>query len=249
MGRDGQLIFGIHAVLEALEAGRDLDRVLVRRGSRSGLMKKLLATLSTRRVPVQMVPVEKLNRMTRKNHQGVVAWASLISYADIETVLPGIYEAGDDPLLLILDSVSDVRNFGAIARSAACAGVHAIVIPESGAAAINADALKTSAGALHRLPVCRHKDLSRVCRFLKHSGIQLVAATEKAEDNLYDAGLDGPLAIVMGSEERGVSHDLLKEADHWLAIPMKGEIASLNVSVACGIMLFEARRQRALGKG
>jgi len=185
MAKNDNYIFGIHAVLEAVNAGKDLDKVLVRRGAGSDLLKKLLGVLSRMEIPVQQVPVEKLNRITGKNHQGVIAFLSEISYVDITTLLPSIFEKGEDPLILLLDGVSDVRNFGAIARSAECAGVHAIVIPASGNAAINADAIKTSAGALHRIPVCRHRDLLTVMRFLKESGLRLLAATEKASDSMH----------------------------------------------------------------
>lgn len=242
-------IFGIHAVKEALLAGKEMDRVLVRRGPASDLMKGLLRELGRRQVPVQQVPVEKLNRITRKNHQGVIAMLSQISYSSIGDILPLVYEKGEEPLVLVLAGVSDVRNFGAIARSAECAGVHAIVVPSMGSAAINADAIKTSVGALHRIPVCRHMDLVQVLKFLRESGLSVVAATEKASDSLYQSGLDGPLAIVLGSEDRGISNALLKDADHWVRIPMKGKISSLNVSVAAGIILFEAVRQRDSAPG
>ncbi len=245
MTKNDRFIFGIHAVLEALKAGKDLEKVLIRRGTGSDLMKKLIEELSKWDIPTQLVPVEKLNRLTGKNHQGVIAWLSEITYSDITGVLPTVYESGDDPLILLLDEVSDVRNFGAIARSAECAGVHAIVIPFSGSAAINADAIKTSAGALHRIPVCRHRDLGSVAKFLQESGLRLFAATEKATDTMYETDMSGPIGIILGSEERGISVSLLKDADHWVSIPMKGTIASLNVSVAAGVMLFEALRQRS----
>jgi len=238
-------IFGIHAVREAIAAGKNIDKVLIRRGAGSDLFRDLLGDLNQLDIPLQQVPVEKLNRITRKNHQGVVAWLSQVSYSDITTILPGIYESGEDPLILLLDGVSDVRNFGAIARSAECAGVHAIVIPFSGSAAINSDAIKTSAGALHRIPVCRHRDLVSVTKFLKDSGLSLYAATEKAERVLFETDMTGPAGIIMGSEDRGVSYALLKDAETWVSIPMKGSISSLNVSVAAGIMLFEVVRQRS----
>ncbi|MEN8156084.1 MAG: 23S rRNA (guanosine(2251)-2'-O)-methyltransferase RlmB [Bacteroidota bacterium] len=244
MVKQDQFIFGIHAVREALEAGKEIDKVLVRRGAGSDLFKQLTGALRKRDIQVQQVPVEKLDRITRKNHQGVIAWLSQITYSDVTSLLPMVFEAGEDPLILILDGVSDVRNFGAIARTAECAGVHAIVIPASGSAAINADAIKTSAGALHRIPVCRHKDLAGVARFLRESGLRIFAATEKAEEEVYRTDMKGPVAVIMGSEERGVSNALLKDADGWVSIPMKGEISSLNVSVAAGIMLFEVIRQR-----
>ena len=246
MATQDNFVFGIHAVREAISAGKDIDRVLIRRGGGSDLFKELLAELRLFDIPVQQVPVEKLNRITRKNHQGVIAWLSQVSYSDISTVLPTIYESGQDPLILLLDGVSDVRNFGAIARSAECAGVHAIVIPFSGSAAINSDAIKTSAGALHRITVCRERDLVTAARFLRDSGLKLFAATEKAEEVLYEADMRGPVGIIMGSEDRGVSNALLKDSDHWISIPMKGSISSLNVSVAAGIILFEAVRQRKL---
>lgn len=245
MADSEKLIFGLHAVLEALNANRELEKVFVKRGAGSGLFNKLLGELARRDVPVQQVPLEKLNRLTGKNHQGVIALLSEITYDQISNIIPSIYETGEDPLILLLDGVSDVRNFGAIARSAECAGVHAIVVPMTGSASINADAIKTSAGALHRIPVCREKDLVKVTRFLKESGLRLVAATEKAKDSVYNTDVTGPVAMIMGSEERGISAQLLKEADHWVSIPMKGSIASLNVSVATGVMLFEAVRQRS----
>ena len=244
MAKKENYIFGIRAVLEAAQAGKDLDKVLVRRGGGSDLLKKLLAVLSKMEIPVQQVPVEKLNRITGKNHQGVIAFLSEVSYLDITTLLPSIFEKGEDPLILLLDGVSDVRNFGAIARSAECAGVHAIVIPASGSAAINADAVKTSAGALHRIPVCRHRDLLTVMRFLKDSGLRMFAATEKATDSMYATEMTGPAGLILGSEDTGISVQLLKIADSWVSIPMKGNIASLNVSVAAGVLLFEILRQR-----
>ena len=244
MSKSDNYIFGIHAVLEAVDAGKDLDKVLVRRGGGSELLKKLLGVLGRMEIPVQTVPVEKLNRITGKNHQGVIAFLSEITYQDITTLLPSIFEKGEDPLILLLDGVSDVRNFGAIARSAECAGVHAIVIPASGSAAINADAVKTSAGALHRIAVCRHRDLLTVMRFLKESGLKMLAATEKASDTLYDTDMTGPAGLILGSEDTGISPKLLKIADSWISIPMKGTIASLNVSVAAGVILFEMLRQR-----
>lgn len=244
MVKKENFIFGIHAVQEAVNAGKELDKVLMRRGAVSDQSKNLLGYLNRMEIPVQMVPVEKLNRITGKNHQGVIAFLSEVSYSDITTLLPSIFEKGEDPLILLLDGVSDVRNFGAIARSAECAGVHAIVIPSTGSAAINADAVKTSAGALHRMPVCRHRDLLTVTRFLKDSGLRLYAATEKATDTTYDTDMTGPAGLIIGSEDTGISSKLLKVADFWVSIPMKGTIASLNVSVAAGVILFEMLRQR-----
>ena len=242
---ESRIIFGIHAVLEALDAGRDLDKVFLKRGGGSDLFGRLVGQLKQREIPYQQVPVEKLNRLTRKNHQGVVAWLSEISYADIFNLLPTIYESGEEPLLLLLDGVSDVRNFGAIARSAECAGVHAIIVPTTGSAAINPDAIKTSAGALHRIPVCRHRDLLPITRFLRESGLRIFAANERAESFHFQTDLSGPAAVILGSEERGISPALLRVADNLVAIPMKGKTSSLNVSVAAGILLFEVIRQRS----
>jgi len=244
MAKSDRYIFGIHAVQEALNAGRELEKVLVRRGIGSELFNKLVSELHMMNVPVQQVPVEKLNRVCGKNHQGIVAFISEIVYHDITKLLPGIFESGEDPLILLLDGVSDVRNFGAIARSAECAGVHAIVIPFSGSAAVNADAIKTSAGALHRIPVCRHKNMVGVLKFFQESGLSLFGATEKAKNSIYESDLCGPAGFIMGGEEKGISAELLKEIEHWVSIPMKGKIASLNVSVAAGIILFETLRQR-----
>jgi len=244
MAKSGNFIFGVHAVLEAVNAGKDLDKVLVRRGTGSEGLKKLLRALGRMEIPVQLVPVEKLNRITGKNHQGVIAFLSEISYVDITTLLPSIFEKGQEPLILLLDGVSDVRNFGAIARSAECAGVHAIVIPASGSAAINADAIKTSAGALHRIPVCRHRDLLTVMRFLQDSGLRIFAASEKASQSMHTTDMTGPAGLIMGSEDTGISQQLLRYADTLVSIPMKGTIASLNVSVASGVVLFEMLRQR-----
>ncbi len=247
MAKGDHLIFGIHPVMEAIQAGRDMDRVLIRRGAGSEQMKKIISLVSGRGIPIQRVPVEKLNRLTSGNHQGVVAWLSRISYGNIETMLPSIFEAGEDPLLLILDGVSDVRNFGAIARSAEGAGAHAIIIPVSGSAPVNADAIRTSAGALHRIPVCRVRDMRGTVRFLRDSGLRITAATEKSDTVLFETDLSGPAAIIMGSEEKGISATLLSEAHQRVSIPMSGAIASLNVSVAAGIILFEVLRQRRQG--
>jgi 23S rRNA (guanosine2251-2'-O)-methyltransferase len=193
---------------------------------------------------MQHVPLEKLNALTQKNHQGVAAFASLIEYANLEETVIGVIERGETPLVLLLDGITDVRNFGAIARSAECAGVHAIVVPAKGAAQINGDALKTSAGALNLVPVCREPSLRSAIYFLRDSGIQIVAATEKADSDLYAAELDKPTAIVVGSEETGISPELLRAADVLVKIPLCGSIASLNVSAAAAVALFEVVRQR-----
>lgn len=238
------LLFGVRPVMEALQSGREIDKVLLKRGLEGEQAQQLAALLEERGVPVQRVPIEKLNALTQKNHQGVVAFASLIEYANLEEVVIGAMERGETPLVLLLDGVTDVRNFGAIARSAECAGVHAIMLPAKGAAQINGDALKASAGALCITPVCRVHSLRSALRFLLGCGVQIVATTEKADKSLYALNLARPTAIVVGAEDEGVSPDILRMADELARIPLCGSIASLNVSAAAAVVLFEAVRQR-----
>lgn len=240
------MIFGIRAVIEAIQAGKEIDKILMRRDMTSELARELFATLNGIEVPIQKVPMEKLNRITTKNHQGVVAFISPVTYQRIEDIIPGIYEEGRMPFIVVLDGITDVRNFGAIARTCECAGVDAIVIPTKGGAAINADAVKTSAGALLSIPVCREASLNNVLKYLASSGIKLIAATEKAVQNYTESTLDGPVAIVMGSEDEGVSSDLLRICDDMVRIPLLGSIDSLNVSVAAGVLIYEAVRQRQI---
>lgn len=238
-------IFGIRAVIEAIRSGKDFDKILVKKGSTGELFNEFIQEAKQNKIPVKMVPIEKIDRITRKNHQGVIAFISPISFYRIEDVIPEIYEEGKIPLLLVLDEVTDVRNFGAITRTAECAGVDAIIIPEKGAAQINADAVKTSAGALHHIKICRTKSLVNTIKFLKDSGIQTVAATEKAKDNYYQTDFLIPTAIVMGSEETGISDDIVRLSDKMVKIPVLGKIESLNVSVAASIIMYEAVRQRS----
>lgn len=239
-------IFGSRPIIEALDSGKTIDKLMVQKGLRNDIINELLSKARNLDVPIQYVPLEKLNRLTRKNHQGVFAFLSPIDFYSIENILPGIYETGKMPLLLILDRLSDVRNFGAIARTAECCGVNAIIIPEKGSASINEDAVKTSAGALFKIPVCKVKSLKETVNFLQLSGISVVAATEKTNNLIYDVNYTQPTAIVMGSEENGVSNDILRSADYLAKLPMLGEIGSLNVSVACGAFLYEVIRQRSL---
>jgi 23S rRNA (guanosine2251-2'-O)-methyltransferase len=238
-------IFGIRAIIEAIHAGKEIDKILIQKGLQGDLSKELLALVKERQLPVQMVPVEKINRITRKNHQGALAFISAIEYQSIDNILMSVFERGEVPLVVVLDGVTDVRNFGAIARSAECAGAHAIVIPEKGAAVINADAIKTSAGALHEIPVCRVKNLPRTVDFLKESGLTVVCATEKGVDFYYQCDLNRPVALVMGAEDAGISPAILRVADYLCKIPVHGQIGSLNVSVASGILLYEVVRQRS----
>ena len=237
-------IFGIRAVIEAIDSGKEVDKILIKKGLSGDLFKELFEKIREFQVPFQYVPMEKINRVTRKNHQGVLAFISPITFYDLENFLPSVFESGKNPLILILDQVTDVRNFGAIVRTAECAGVDAVVIPEKGAARINADAVKTSAGALHFVPVCRTKDLKKSIIYLKESGLKITAATEKSSDNYTNADLTGPTAIIMGSEEKGIEQQLLKLADAQVQIPILGKIGSLNVSVAAGLLVYEAIRQR-----
>jgi len=244
MHRESDFIFGLRPVIEAIRAGKTIDRLLVKQGLRGELYHELTTEVNRNGISYQIVPAERLELITRKNHQGIVAWLSLIDYQSISNLLPLIYEKGEDPLIVVLDGVSDVRNFGAIARSAECLGAHAIVLPEKGSARITADAVKTSAGALHLLPVCRERSLSRVIRFLKDSGLRVACATERSENLVSDTDMRGPLALVMGSEDKGVGRELVALADLTVRIPMKGSIGSLNVSVAAGVLIYEIARQR-----
>jgi len=243
-----QMIFGIRAVIEAIKSGKDIESLFVQRGLTGGLFQELRVIVKEHNLAFQQVPIEKLNRITPKNHQGVVAFISPITYQRIEDIIPAVYERGETPLILVLDQITDVRNMGAIARTAECAGVHAIVVPLKGSAQINPDAVKTSAGALYKIPVCRQESLLRTAKFLQESGLKLVACTEKTNDYLYDPDYTGPTAVIMGSEEYGISDELLRISDNLAKIPMFGEIESLNVSVSAGIILYEAVRQRAAFK-
>jgi 23S rRNA (guanosine2251-2'-O)-methyltransferase len=238
------MIFGIRPVIEALKSGKEIEKLLIQTNIKSAAAFELKDLLKELEIPFQYVPVEKLNKLTYKNHQGVIGFLSLIAYQPIEQVLPLVYESGKVPLFLILDRITDVRNFGAIARTAECAGVNAIIIPSKGAAQINEDALKTSAGALSKINVCRIDQMKPTIEFLQQSGIQIIACTEKAAKDIYEINYAIPTAIIMGSEEDGISPELLKIADELVNIPLYGEIESLNVSVASGIILYEVIRQR-----
>lgn len=238
------LIYGTRAVMEAIQAGKEIEKVMIQSGLSNDLIKELIAIARDKQVPYTFVPAEKLKRMSAKNHQGVICILSSVSYASLDNLIDKAFSDGREPFLLVLDRVTDVRNFGAIVRTAECAGVDAIVIGEKGSAPITSDAMKTSAGALNYVPVCREKDLKKTMKFLRDSGIKIIACTEKAEKEIYDVEMSGPVAMIMGSEEDGVSDLLLREADDLAKIPMKGKIGSLNVSVAAGIAVFEILRVR-----
>jgi 23S rRNA (guanosine2251-2'-O)-methyltransferase len=244
MHSEKEFIFGMHPVMEAIKGGRQIDRVLVRQGLRGELYHELMKLVTELGVPWQVVPIEKLDYITRKNHQGVIAWLSAIEFQDIENILPRIFEEGKEPLVMMLDSISDVRNFGAIVRSALCFGADAVIIPEKNSARISADAVKASAGALTTFPVCRVKSLAKCLTYLKESGLKAVAATEKAREEISTTDLRGPVVIILGSEEKGISRELLAQTDAQVSIPITGTIGSLNVSVSAGIILYEILRQR-----
>lgn len=245
MQKESDCIFGLRPVIEAIKAGKQIDRLLVQQGLRGELYHELMVEVRNHNIVYQIVPLERIELVTRKNHQGVLAWLSLIEFQSIANLLPMIFEKGEDPLLIALDGISDVRNFGAIVRTAECLGAHAVIIPEKGSARITADAIKTSAGALHTFPVCREKSIVRSIAYLKESGIRVITATEKSGDAISKADLKGPAVIIMGSEDKGPSHELLELSDQLVMIPMSGIISSLNVSVATGIILYEVIRQRS----
>lgn len=244
--KEKEMIFGIRTVIEALDAGKTLDKILLRRDMSSALARELMEKLEGIPTPVQKVPVEKLNQFTDKNHQGVIAFLSPIEFTPLENLLPMLFEEGKTPFLVVLDGVTDVRNFGAIARTCACAGADAIVVPARGGAAINGDAIKTSAGALHSLPVCKVENMQDALRYLRDSGVTLVAATEHATKLYTEADFSGPVAILMGSEDIGIHPANLDLCDTRVKLPMAGTIESLNVSVAAGIFIYEVIRQRSL---
>lgn len=239
-----EMIFGTRAVMEAIRAQREIEKIFIQSGLTNDLIKELITTAKESGVPFQFIPQQKLNRLSSKNHQGVICLLSAIQYASVENLIDKAYAEGREPFFLILDRVTDVRNFGAIARTAECAGLDAIIIGDKGNAPITGDAMKTSAGALSHLPVCREKDLKKALKFLKDNGIQIIACTEHAQGNLYDVDFKAPTALIMGSEEDGISPELLKSADNLVKIPMKGNISSLNVSVAAGIAIYEVIRQK-----
>jgi 23S rRNA (guanosine2251-2'-O)-methyltransferase len=239
-----EMIFGTRAVMEAIHAKREIEKIFVQSGLNNDLIKELIQVAKSNGVPFTFVPQEKLNRLSTKNHQGVICLLAAVKYASLEGIIDLAYQQGREPFLLIVDRVTDVRNFGAIARTAECAGLDAIIMGDSGNAPITGDAMKTSAGALSHLPVCRVKDMKKTIQFLKENGVQIIACTEKANKSLYEYDLNTPLALIMGSEEDGISPQLLRDADHLAKIPMKGKISSLNVSVAAGVSIYEAIRQK-----
>ena len=239
-----EMIFGVRAVIEAIQAGKEIDKILVKKDIQSELSKELFAALNGLLIPVQRVPVERIDRITRKNHQGVIAFISSVTYQKTEDMVPFLFEQGKNPFFVMLDGITDVRNFGAIARTCECAGVDAVIIPSRNSVSVNADAVKTSAGALHTLPVCREQSLRSTLKFLKDSGFRIVAATEKGDYDYTKADYTGPVCVIMGAEDTRVSYENLALCDEWVKIPMLGTIESLNVSVAAGILIYEGVKQR-----
>lgn len=240
---ENSYIYGVRSVIEAIRSKKEINKIFIQKGMDKELFYELKDVLANQKYNLQFVPSAKLNRITRKNHQGVIAFLSPIKYHNIREILPKLYEEGKVPNLLILDRVTDVRNFGAIARTASCMGVHAIIVPKKGSANITADAVKSSAGALNAIPVCREDYITETIDFLKDSGIQIVACTEKADTELFESDLIDPTAIIMGSEEDGISPEYLAKSDQRIKIPMESTIQSLNVGVATGMVLLEKFRQ------
>ena len=239
-------IFGIRPIIEAIEAGKTIDKMFLQNGLQGQIYAELKGLLAKHGIRPNYVPIEKLNRFTRKNHQGAVAFISDVPFHKIEDVLPQLFEEGKTPFLLILDRLTDVRNFGAICRTAECVGVDAVIIPEKGAAPINSDAIKTSAGAIYNVKICKEKNLAHTVDYLQQSGVSVFASTEKAQKLIYDIDFTEPCALVMGNEETGISKEVLHHADEKIKLPIEGKTQSLNVSVACGAVLYEALRQKTI---
>ena len=237
-------IYGIRPVMEAIEAGKDIDKVLVKKDLSGDLINELYELVKRYRILIQRVPLEKINRITRKNHQGVLAVLSSVTYSNISNVMPEIYENGRMPFLVALDGITDVRNFGAIARTCECAGVDAVVIPERHSVSVSGDAMKTSAGALNYLQVCRERSMQGALEYLKKNGCKIVGASGKTKKTYTDVDYSVPTVIVMGSEDTGMTPEVEAVCDELVTIPEYGQINSLNVSVAAGIMMYEVVRQR-----
>ncbi len=237
-------IFGTRAVIEAVNSDKQVEKVLITRSNDNELQKELIDLLKKHKIYFQFVPFQKINRITKKNHQGVVAFVSPVVFYDVEEIVTRVFEDGRIPFIVVLDGVTDVRNFGAIVRTAECAGVDAILVPEKGSAQINADAVKTSVGALLKLPICRTPSLRITLEKLQNSGLKIISASEKAENNYYQSDFNLPLAIVVGAEDTGVSKSIISLSDEFVKIPLLGEIKSLNVSVAASILIYESVKQR-----
>ncbi len=237
-------IYGLHSVLEALEAGRDVDKIFLRGSLTGQAVDKLLKMARAQVIPVARVPLAKLDRITSRNHQGVIAVLSSVSYSRVHQVLPMLFEQGRTPFLVVLDGITDVRNFGAIARTCECAGVDAIVLPERGSVTVGADAMQASAGALNHIEVCREPNLLEALQFIADSGVKIVGTSDHNPVRYTAVDYTGPVALVLGSEHTGISAEVMNLCDHHVMIPEYGHINSLNVSVATGVMVYEVVRQR-----
>lgn len=237
-------VCGVEKIIDVIQSGKTIDKLFIQKGLHNEEFAELWKLVRFQRINYKHVPIEKLNRLTKKKHEGVFAFISPIDFHNIEDVIPDLFEKGKNPLVLVLDSITDVRNFGAITRTAECLGVHTILIPEKNTAAINNDAITTSAGALKKIRICRSWNLTMSLTFLKESGMQLIGCTEKAKNDIYEADFKLPTAIIMGSEEKGINSEFLRMCDCKLRIPMEGETESLNVSVATAVITYEAMRQR-----
>ncbi|MEM6736274.1 MAG: 23S rRNA (guanosine(2251)-2'-O)-methyltransferase RlmB [Bacteroidota bacterium] len=244
MNKRSDIIYGIRTVIEALKSGQHLERVFIQKNLKGDLYKKLMLELHLTPTPISKVPPERINKFTRKNHQGAVAIISPIQYHTLDQLVPRLFLEGENPLIVVLDEITDVRNFGAIARTCECLGVHGIVIPIKGSAQVNEDAVKTSAGALNYQTVCRENNLVEAVKFLQESGLQIVACSEKTQNHLNEMDFTGPTCLMLGSEEKGISQALMDISNRIVKIKMSGKIASLNVSVAAGMALYEIQRQR-----
>lgn len=238
------LIYGVHPILEAINSDKQIEKIFISRDTTTPQIKEIWQLARAKQIYIQKVPTAKLQSLTNGNHQGVAAFLSLIEYQDIEEILMKSFEEGKNPFVLVLDRITDVRNFGAIARTAECGGVDCIIVPSQGSAMINSDSIKTSAGALNRIPIHRSHNLKTTINYLKSSGLTVYALTEHAKDSYYDVNFNKPIAVVLGSEEDGISPEYLKICDSEIKIPMVGNISSLNVSVAAGIIIFASVKQR-----
>ncbi len=238
------IIYGTHAILEALQDCKPIDQILIKKQSDNEQIREIIYLARKQNVTIKSVPIEKLNKITRKVHQGIVAFMSPIEFHDIEQIIPSLFEAGKNPFVVVLDQVCDVRNFGAITRTCECMGVDAVIIPQKGSAQIGADAVKTSAGALLKIPICKVHSLKGAIAYLQECGVQVVCAAEKFSKNCFDTDLTQPLALVMGAEEDGIETSIVEMANACIKIPMKGAISSLNVAAATAICVYEVCRQR-----
>ena len=242
--KNNDIVFGTRPVLEAINSGKTLEKLFIQKNLKKEILEKIKSKLSNKKINISYVPKEKLNRITKKNHQGIICYISPISYQPIEEIIQRVFEKGKDPFVVILDRITDTRNFGAISRVADASGVDAIIIPEKESAIITSDSIKTSAGAINYVPICKVKSLRSTANFLKESGLKLVSCTEKGDKKFYDADLTSPCCIILGSEKDGISNSLIDISDERLNIPMKGNVESLNVSSSASVILFEVVRQR-----